>query len=126
MSENEYIILDRKSGKEDVLSENISDQLKIYALKLLLKKGITSLDGLRIEASEVFLTTMNTHGGSVSQADIDGIIAKIQKDVDYQKQFLENQDPIKNIPLDSFVFRKTSSTKKCESCSFREVCKKLG
>jgi CRISPR/Cas system-associated exonuclease Cas4 (RecB family) len=42
------------------------------------------------------------------------------------KQFLENQDPIENIPLDSFVFRKTSNAKKCESCTFRSVCKKLG
>ncbi|GHV22604.1 hypothetical protein FACS1894176_11060 [Bacteroidia bacterium] len=126
LSESEYIILDRKSGKEDVLSEEISDQLKIYALKMLLKKGITSMDGMRIEAQEVYLNTMNAHGGKVSQADIDDIIAKIQKDVDYQKQFIENQDPIKNIPLDPFVFRKTSSERKCESCTFREVCSKLG
>jgi hypothetical protein len=53
LSDTEYVILDWKSGKEDFLNEGISDQLKIYALKMLLKKGTTSLDGIRIEAYEV-------------------------------------------------------------------------
>jgi CRISPR/Cas system-associated exonuclease Cas4 (RecB family) len=68
---------------------------------------------------------MNTHGGIISQTDLDNIIEKIKKDVAYQKQFIQDQDPIKNIPLDPIVFRKTSSERKCESCTFREVCKKL-
>jgi len=125
-SDTDYLILDWKSGKEDVLSEGISDQLKVYALKMLLKKRTTSLNGMRIEAQEVFLNTMNAHGGMVSQNDIDTIIAKIGKDVEEQKKFLENQDPVKNIPLDPFVFRKTSNDRKCESCTFRSVCNKLG
>jgi CRISPR/Cas system-associated exonuclease Cas4 (RecB family) len=69
---------------------------------------------------------MNAYGGGLTQKDIDEIIAKITQDVAYQKQFLEDQDPLKNIPLDPFVFRKTSNAKKCETCTFREVCKKLG
>jgi hypothetical protein len=69
---------------------------------------------------------MNAYGGQLVQKDIDDIIEKIWKDVDYQKQFLEDQDPLRNVPLDPFVFRKTSSAKKCESCTFREVCGKLG
>ena len=93
---------------------------------MLLKKGLTSLNGVRIEAYEVFLSSMNSHGGVITQQDIDDIITKIWKNVDYQKQFLENQDPIGNIPLDSFVFRKTTSAKKCETCTFRGVCSKLG
>ncbi|MDR3168190.1 MAG: hypothetical protein LBU27_00015 [Candidatus Peribacteria bacterium] len=68
---------------------------------------------------------MNTHGGIISQTDIDYIIEKFKKDVDYQKQFIQDQDPIKNLPLDLLVFRKTSNKKKCESCTFRDVCKKL-
>jgi hypothetical protein len=44
-----YLILDRKSGKEDILNEGISDQLKVYALKRLLKKGTTTLEGNKIE-----------------------------------------------------------------------------
>ena len=125
-SDTEYLILDWKSGKEDFLNEGISDQLKVYALKMLLKKGITSLDGIKIEAYEVYLNSMRAYGGIITQQDIDDIIAKIWKDVDYQKQFLQDQDPVKNQPLDSLVFRKTSSGKKCESCTFRNVCGKLG
>jgi hypothetical protein len=93
---------------------------------MLLKKGVTSLDGIRIEAYEVYLGSMNAYGGAMTQTDIDEIISKISKDVEYQKQFLEDQNPIKNLPLDPFVFRKTSNSKKCESCTFRSVCKKLG
>jgi CRISPR/Cas system-associated exonuclease Cas4 (RecB family) len=68
---------------------------------------------------------MNAYGGVITQKDIDEIIAKIGKDTDYMKQFLEDQDAVKNIPLDPFVFRKTTTTKKCESCTFRDVCGKL-
>ena len=71
------MIIDWKSGKEDFLNEGISDQLKVYALKMLLKKGITSLDGVRIEAYEVYLGSMNAYGGVITQKDIDDIIAKI-------------------------------------------------
>jgi hypothetical protein len=41
------------------------------------------------------------------------------------KQFLEDQDPIKNIPLDPFIFRKTGSEKKCETCTFKAICKQF-
>jgi hypothetical protein len=44
---------------------------------MLLKKGITSLDGVRIEAHEVYLGSMNAYGGVIMQTDIDAIIAKI-------------------------------------------------
>jgi hypothetical protein len=74
----------------------------------------------------VYLGSMNAYGGVLTQKDIDDIIAKIWKDTDYMRQFLEDQNPIKNIPLDPFVFRKTSNAKKCESCTFRSVCKKIG
>ena len=93
---------------------------------MLLKKGITSLDGMRIEAYEVYLGSMNAYGGVLTQQDIDDIIAKIGKDTDNQKQFLVDQDAEKNLPLDSVLFRKTTSARKCESCTFRSVCGKLG
>ncbi|MDR0369483.1 MAG: hypothetical protein LBH96_02930 [Candidatus Peribacteria bacterium] len=59
------------------MNEGISDQLKVYALKMLLKKGIHSLDGIKIEAYEVYLNTMRSYGGILTQKDIDDIIAKI-------------------------------------------------
>jgi hypothetical protein len=68
---------------------------------------------------------MNAYGGNITQEQIDAIITKIWKDVDDMKQFLQDQDPVKNIPLDPFDFRKTSSEKKCETCTFRAICKKF-
>lgn len=68
---------------------------------------------------------MNKYGGIVTQQDIDDIIAKIQKDVEKQKDFLKDRDPIKNIPLDPEYFHDALSEKKCASCTFRSVCKKI-
>ncbi|MBO4204088.1 PD-(D/E)XK nuclease family protein [bacterium] len=124
-SDTDFLILDWKSGKEDIVDEGISDQLKVYALKMLLKKGISTMDGMRIEAHEVYLQNMHTHGGVLTQQDIDGIIEKIQHDVEEQKNFLVDRDPYRNDPVDVIMFRKTSNAKKCEGCTFRDVCQKL-
>ena len=124
-SDTDYLIVDWKSGKEEVLDNSISDQLKVYALKMLLKKWLTSLDWIKIEAYEVYLDSMNSYGGILKQDDIDSIITKIQHDVEEQKQLLIDQDPYNNQPVDLIMFRKTASEKKCEHCTFRSVCQKL-
>jgi hypothetical protein len=77
LSDTSYLILDWKSGKEDVLQNNISNQLRVYALKMLLKKGLTSLEGMHIEAYEIYLKNMNAYGGVLTQNDITTIITKI-------------------------------------------------
>lgn len=123
--DNNYLILDWKSGKERFESDWISDQLKVYVLKMLLKKGTKDISDLKIKAYEVFFPSMNMVGGDIIQEDIDGIIAKIWQDVDFQKQFIEDQDVIKNIPLSHKSFARTTSEKKCENCSFRKVCEEL-
>ena len=124
-SDTDFLILDRKSGKEEVLDNSISDQLKLYALKMLLKKWFTSLNWIKIEAYEVYLDSMNSYWWILKQEDIDWIIEKINHDVDEQKQFLVDQNPYKNQPVDLMMFRKTTSDKKCEQCIFRNVCQKL-
>lgn len=124
-SDVDFLILDWKSGKEDVLQSWIPDQLKLYALKKLLKMRRTDISWIRIEVYEVYLNSMNKYGGIVTQQDIDDIIAKIQKDVEKQKDFLKDRDPIKNIPLDPEYFHDALSEKKCASCTFRSVCKKI-
>jgi len=68
---------------------------------------------------------MNSYGGILKQEDIDSIIAKMQNDVNEQKQFLVEQNPYRNQPVDLMMFRKTASDKKCEDCIFRDVCKQL-
>jgi hypothetical protein len=55
MSDTAYVILDWKSGKEDFLVEGISNQLKVYALKMLLKKGKITTESVQIDAYEVYL-----------------------------------------------------------------------
>ena len=124
-SDTDFLVLDRKSGKEEVLDNSISDQLKLYALKMLLKKWLTSLNWIKIEAYEVYLDSMNSYWWIMKQEDIDDIIEKIKQDVEEQKQLLVEQNPYKNQPVDLMMFRKTTSDKKCETCIFRDVCQKL-
>lgn len=125
--ENEYLILDWKTGKDPFDSSVLTDQLKVYALKLLLKatKGKTNLMNTKISAYEVYLPSLSVYGGEVKQEDIDDIVQKIWKDVDFQKKFLVNEDPLANKPLDSTVFSRTFQKQKCEHCTFRQVCDKL-
>ena len=124
-SDTDFLILDRKSGKEEILDDSISDQLKLYALKMLLKKWLTSLNWIKIEAYEVYLDSMNSYWWIMKQEDIDSIIEKMKKDIEEQKQLLVDQNPYKNQPVDLMMFRKTASDKKCEQCIFRSVCQKL-
>lgn len=123
---NRYFILDRKSGKESNSNFGLSDQLKVYSLKLLVNtKKNTQLEDYQISAYEVYLPSTQEYGGEISQRDIDDIIEKIAQDTQFQKTFLVDQDPIKNIPLPHTHFSRTSKKTRCESCSFRSVCEKL-
>lgn len=121
-----YFILDWKSWKEPQNQIGITDQIKVYALKLLLKINRSSeLKDFKIQGHEVYLPNMQTYWGEIQQSDIDDIINKIEQDTKFQKQFLINQDPILNQPLDSSFFSRTNNTKKCETCTFRKVCEEL-
>lgn len=124
ISDNKYLILDRKTGQEKMDTDGISDQLKIYALKLLLKSNI-SIDDVEIEAYEVYLPSLHQIGGKIEKADIDYITKKLEEDVEYQKQFLVDGDIINNQPLSHDHFPRTNSAKKCASCTFRKVCEDL-
>jgi len=80
-TDNTYYIYDRKSGiQKDIAQETITDQLKIYAYKLLCNTKKT-LDNTTIYAYEVYLPSMYMIGGKVSQADIDSIKQKVVDDV---------------------------------------------
>ena len=125
LGENNYVILDWKSGKEKLDQDDITDQLKIYALKMLLNKKHRELGDIKIQVEEVYLPSMQSKGGPITQTNIDSIISKIIEDVTYQKQFLVNQDPIANTPLPHTHFQRTTSQKKCATCTFRLVCDKL-
>ena len=122
--DHKYLIIDWKSGQEKNDSDGASDQLKIYALKMILKWH-KEIDDLDIEGYEIYLPSMNQIGGKITKADIDGIIEKLKEDVEYQKQFIIDGDEYKNEPLAHTAFARTKSEKKCASCTFRHVCEEL-
>lgn len=123
--ENSYLILDWKSGKERLDVSWITDQLRVYALKILLKQKDKELWNRNIDVSEVYLPSLNEKSGKIKQNDIDNIINKIMEDVEYQKQFIVEQNTERNEPLNHTAFTRTNSEKKCVWCTFRSVCQKL-
>jgi len=125
LGEDSFLILDWKSGKEKLDQDDITDQLKIYALKILLNKKRRELGTTNIQVEEIYLPGMQSKGWAIAQKDLDDVIQKIIEDTTYQKQFLVNQDSIANIPLPHTHFQRTTSPKKCATCTFRLVCDKL-
>lgn len=123
-SDDNYLIIDRKTGQEKFSADWTSDQLKIYALKTLLKAKKT-IDDIQIEWYEVYLPALNKIGGKIEKSDIDEIIQKIKDDVEYQKQFIVDGDIVKNEALPHTHFPRTTSEKKCATCTFRKVCEEL-
>jgi len=118
--EKKYLIIDWKSGQEK-MDDGVSDQLKIYALKLLLKWDI-DIENVEMSGYEVYLPSLKQIGGKIEKSDIDDIIAKLQEDVEFQKQFLIDGDVVRNEPIAHTSFTRTKSEKKCASCTFRKVC----
>ena len=123
--DDRYFIIDRKSGKEKIDNDSIPDQIKVYVLKMILKKWKLDIGDMDIKWYEVYLPSLKEIGGQITQKDIQDIIQKIINDVNFQKQFIVDWDVIKNIPLAHKNFHRTTSPKKCESCTFRKVCDDL-
>lgn len=124
ISDNKYLIIDRKTWQEKLDSDWISDQLKIYALKTLLKSKI-NIDDVEMEWYEVYLPSLHEIWGKIEKSDIDYITNKLKEDMEYQKQFLVDGDIINNQPLSHDHFPRTNSAKKCATCTFRKVCEDL-
>lgn len=122
--EKKFMIIDWKSGHEKMDGDGVSDQIKIYALKSLLKMKADIKD-VEIEGYEIYLPSLKKIGWKIQQEDIDSIIKKLIEDVTYQKQFLVDEDEVKNQPIPHENFYRTKSPKKCESCTFRKVCEDL-
>lgn len=123
--ENNYLILDWKSGKESLDVSWITDQLRVYALKTLLKQKNTLLWNRHIDVQEIYLPSLHKKAWTIQQEDIEYIINKIKEDIEYQKQFLVDQDIEKNQALNHTAFTRTSNEKKCTDCSFRLICQQL-
>lgn len=124
-TDNTYYIYDRKSGTEkEIPQESITDQLKVYAYKLLCNTG-KSLENATIYAYEVYLPSMYMIGWKVSQSDIDHIKTKIVDDVDELQSLVVDGNIKNNIPQHVDHFRRTSDSSKCSMCSMRRACAAL-
>ena len=123
-SDNKYLIIDWKTWQEKMDIDWTSDQLKIYALKTILKSR-TNIDDIEIEGYEVYLPSLNKIGGKIQKVDIDYIVQKLKDDMEYQKQFVVDGDILKNEPLPHQNFPRTTSAKKCTNCTFRKVCEDM-
>ena len=120
---DKYIIYDWKSGRDSEKdSEEISDQLKVYAYKTLLKIGIDKFDTVDIYCYEVFLRTNKLYGGKITWEDIYETQNKIVMDVTYQKKFIQNENITQNQALPTTCFSRTDRINKCKKCRFRKVC----
>ncbi len=119
----QFIIYDWKTGRlPEYDQDTVSDQLKVYAYKMLLNIGLDKLDDVDVFCREVFVTDMHICGNKVTREDIDYIQQKIIQDIANEKSYLRNHDATKNNPLPSEHFSRTEDTAKCTSCRFRKVC----
>jgi len=123
--DDRFTIIDWKSWKENMNDDSIPDQIKIYALKMILKKWKLNINNMDIKWYEVYLPSLKEIWGQITQKDIDDIIQRIINDVNFQKQFIVDGDVTRNVPISEKNFHRTTSAKKCESCTFRKVCEDL-
>jgi len=124
--DKKYIIYDRKSGKIPQKDSNsISDQLKVYAYKILQKIGLEKIDDFDCEAYEVFLKWIVKFGWKITKQDLLDIEQKIIDDVNIQKWFILNKNVESNIPMESSNFARTNDIHKCKNCTFYKVCEEL-
>lgn len=124
-ADNTYYIYDRKSWTEkEIPQDTITDQLKVYAYKLLCNTSKT-LENTTIYAYEVYLPSMYMIGWKVSRADIDHIKNKIVDDVHELQALVVNESIKNNIPQHVDTFQRTTDSNKCSSCSMKRVCAAL-
>ncbi len=125
---NIYYIYDRKSWKIPNYENktHISNQLKVYAYKMLLKLWwIENFKNIKIFCYEVFLKEMKIFWWEINEDDILFIEDKILQDINIEKLFIKDWNIKKNYPLWLEKFPKTENINKCNTCRFREICKKL-
>jgi len=122
----EYLIYDRKSGKTPNKSpEHISDQLKVYAYKILQKIWIQHIDKFNVKWFEIYLKTLEEFWWEIKKEDLQQIEQKIISDTKIQKELLIEKDIEKNQPLPSENFPRTTDLQKCSNCTFYKVCEGL-
>lgn len=122
----EYLIYDRKSGKiPNKSTEHISDQLKVYAYKILQKIWIENIDNFNAKGFEIYLKTLDQFWWKIKKEDLQQIEQKIISDTKIQKELIIEKDVENNQPLASENFPRTTDLQKCSNCTFFKVCEEL-
>lgn len=124
--DKKYIIYDRKSGKiPEKAPDSISDQLKVYAYKILQKIWYDKIDDFEVEAYEIFLKWIVKFWWKITKQDLLDIEQKIIDDANIQKSLILNKNVSDNQPIESTYFQRTSDIFKCKNCTFYKVCEEL-
>ena len=122
----EYIIYDRKSGKTpEKPKDQVSDQLFVYAYKILQKIWIEKINSFKSKWYEFYIKSLSEFGGDITKKNIDYIQQKIIDDTTIQKKLIINGDVEENKPLPSKEFPRTTDEYKCSNCTFYKVCEAL-
>jgi hypothetical protein len=110
-------IWDWKTGKSG--EEDLSKQLKTYALRLMVSNGINPA-ATKVEGYSYFLDDLTMNGNIINMDDIESIKTSISKGFNDMQDLLE--DVPSNAPKQEDYFPKTQHTNKCKGCVFNEMC----
>ena len=121
--DKKYYIYDWKTWKLPEYDENnISNQLKVYAYKLLLNLWVQDTDEIELYAYEVFLNEMKIYWWKINNSDIEDIKNKIVEDIENERKLIVDWNIENNRPLPTHYFARTDNINKCERCTFRKLC----
>jgi hypothetical protein len=124
--EGEYIIYDRKSGKTPNKPENqVSDQLHVYAYKILQKIWIEKINSMKSKWFEFYIKSQSKFGWNITSSDLQNIEQKIIDDTTLQKKLIIDENVEENKPLPTSKFPRTTDQYKCKNCTFYKVCEAL-
>jgi len=120
LRENEYLILDWKTGEYRKEGEIPSVQLRAYGLRLQNVEKI-DVNKNKVEALEVYLPDFKEIGSILNTDHMASIVIRIKEDLCRMESFL--LDPRINTPKEKEYFEKTDCEGKCIGCQFQELCK---
>ena len=121
-----YIIYDRKSWKTPKKPKTeVSDQLHVYAYKILQKIWIEKINTLKTKWFEFYIKSLSKFGWNITKSDLQDIEQKIIDDTTLQKKLIIDWNVEENKPLPSKEFLRTTDQYKCKDCTFYKVCEEL-
>jgi len=118
---NTYVIIDRKTGKNNNWEDEITDQLLAQAYRIYTQEKLTD-DAI----IEWYLCNLDTwwelSWWRISINEVKEYENKIKDNIETLKDLLIDRDPQKNEPIWIEKFHKTDDVNKCKFCAFRSIC----